>query len=117
MNTVKRNVVFIATYSVAVAAYLWFDPIASENISDLAGVLIPAAGGLGLLWANARSFASIQNRWYRLTARAALIGVVFAALCLAVYAYSWHVRPMLGLQCKANTVANQLNGRVRPNSK
>jgi len=106
MSTLKRNVVFVLVYFAATAAYLWFDPIATENVSDLAGVLIPVVGLAGLIWANARSFPSLRHWATRLAARGAVTAVLTAGLVLATYAYSWHVRPALGLQCKSNAIAN-----------
>ena len=113
MSTVRKNVVFLAAYFVAVAIYLWFDPIASENISDLAGLLIPLTGLVGLIWANARSFASLRHWAARLAARGAVTTILAAILVLATYVYSWHIRPVLGLQCKTNAVANQSVGSTR----
>ena len=107
MSTVRRNVLFLLAYFVGVAICLWFDPIASENVSDLSGLLIPVIGLAGLIWANARSFLNLQHWAARLAARGAVTAALAALLVLATYVYSWHVRPALGLQCRTNTVANQ----------
>jgi len=114
MSTLKKNIVFIAVYFVGVAAYLWFDPIATEYVSDRGGVLIPVTGLVGLVWANARSFPWVQHWWRRTAARAATTGVMFVGLCVLTYAYSWHIRPALGLQCKTTAVANKQVDGARP---
>jgi len=111
MSTLMKNAIFVLVYFVAVGAYLWFDPIATEDVSDVAGLLIPVTGLLGLAWANARSFPSLRHWASRLAARGAVTAALSVVLVIVTYAYSWRVRPALGLQCKPNAVANRTGGR------
>ena len=96
MSTFRKNVLFLLAYFVAVAGYLWFDPIASETVSDVAGLLIPLIGFAGMLWANARGFSSMQHWGARLAARGVTVVVFGVLLLLATNIYSWQVVRLLG---------------------
>lgn len=112
MSIMKKNVLFLLAYFVVVAGYLWFDPIVSEDVSDVAGLLIPLIGFIGMIWANAQSFPSLRHWAARLAARGAVVAASGTLLVLATYVYSWHVRPAFGLQCRPNTVANQASQSI-----
>ena len=113
METIKRNLIFLIPYFGAVALYMWFDPIATEGLSDLAGLIIPLAGLAGLVWANAHSFSSFHHKAGQIAARIVVTAIIFAIVEAGTYAYCWHVRPALGMQLKMDQVANQPSDRTR----
>jgi len=107
MRTLLRNVLFVVIYLIAVTTYLWFDPIVTEQTSDLASIIMIVAGVLGLAWANAQVFPAIKSRCLVITARALLVVALYVGLHALTWAYSWKIRPRLGLCCEKEQSANQ----------
>lgn len=76
-----------------------------ESTSELCEMALMLALLPALFWATRPALAAVTRRWLRVPAQMAAVVVLFAASYTAIYFYSWHVRPNIGVYREPEWVA------------
>ena len=76
---------------------------------------------LGIIWSVWPGFSHVENRFRRTVATSMAVVLLYAGIHAAIYFYSWHIRPNVGLYQEPHWVSKhpefqkQLRARIESN--
>ena len=99
-SNIKKNLIVIITFFLIAIISLQLESCVRESVSELwcfAELLILF---IALIWANLLVFSHIETLLLRLIARISIILLLFVSVYAILYFYSWHIRPIIGLDIR-----------------